>query len=187
MSTRVGYAGGTKENPIYYSLDGHSETIQIIYDPKILSYSELLDIFWQSHNPIGKPYSRQYMSIIFYHDDNQKKQAEESRNKREAELQRSVYTTIVPAGAFYSAEDYHQKYYLQSFSWFMDELRSLYPDFDELIDSTIAARLNGAAGGYGTVDLIREELDSLDLPPETVEKILGSIDKDITPLCPVPF
>ena len=69
----------------------------------------------------------------------------------------------------------------------MEELRSLYPDFDELIDSTIAARLNGAAGGYGTVDLIREELDSLGLPPETVEKILGSIDKDNKPVCPVPF
>ena len=187
MITRVGYAGGAKENPNYRSLGDHSETIQIIYDPKIISYNELLDIFWQSPNPSVRSYSRQYASVIFYHDDNQKNLAEETRNKREAELQRSIYTSIVPAGAFYSAEDYHQKYYLQGFSWFMDELRSLYPNFNELVDSTIAARLNGAAGGYGILDLIREELDSLDLPAETVEKILGSIDKDITPLCPVPF
>jgi len=147
----------------------------------------LLDIFWQSHNPSLGPPTRQYASIIFYHDDNQKNLAEESRNKQEAKLQRKIYTTIVPAEAFYSAEDYHQKYYLQGFSWFMGELRTIYPDFNELIDSTIAARLNGAAGGYGTVESIQEELNKLDLPPETVEKILGSINKNIEPVCPVPF
>ena len=76
MSTRVGYAGGAKEDPTYRSLGDHSETIQIIYDPEIISYNELLDIFWQSHNPSLGSFTRQYASIIFYHDDNQKKQAE---------------------------------------------------------------------------------------------------------------
>ena len=79
VRTRVGYAGGTKENPTYTSLGDHSEAIRIDYDPTRISYAELLEIFWQSHNCTSRAYSRQYMSIILYHDEEQRKLAEESR------------------------------------------------------------------------------------------------------------
>lgn len=69
IRTRVGYAGGSKENPTYYSLGDHSETIQIDYDPTQISYGQLLEVFWNSHNPTYEPWSRQYMSIIFYHSE----------------------------------------------------------------------------------------------------------------------
>ncbi len=66
VRTRVGYAGGTKRNPTYYNLGDHTETIQIDYDPTYVSYRELLDIFWESHDPAARPWSRQYMAVVFY-------------------------------------------------------------------------------------------------------------------------
>ena len=85
VRTRVGYAGGTKDNPTYHNLGSHSETIQIDYDPVQISYEELLRVFWDSHLPIFPPFSQQYKSAIFYHDENQQRLAEESKVRVEAE------------------------------------------------------------------------------------------------------
>ncbi|MGB5616246.1 MAG: peptide-methionine (S)-S-oxide reductase, partial [Desulfobacterales bacterium] len=74
----MGYAGGTKEAPTYHSLGDHTETIQIDYDPSQVSYNDLLDIFWQNHDPSSRAWSKQYMAAVFYHTDEQKKLAEES-------------------------------------------------------------------------------------------------------------
>jgi len=111
--TRVGYAGGSSNNPIYYNLDGHSETIQIAYDPTKVTYEELLDVFWDSHHPSAEPYSRQYMSIVFYHNEEQRRLAIESKECEESRSGLSVITEIIPFSEFYLAEDYHQKYYLR--------------------------------------------------------------------------
>ena len=160
IRTRVGYAGGTTENPTYHNLGDHTETIQIDYDPAQISYEELLETYWASHNPTGQPWSRQYISIIFYHDSDQRELAAESKQSEEDSLGREVYTEITPFSEFYLAEDYHQKYYLQREPEIMEELAAIYPNFADFLDSTAVARINGYVGGHATFEELQAQLDS---------------------------
>jgi peptide-methionine (S)-S-oxide reductase len=175
VRTRVGYAGGTTKNPTYYNLGDHSETIQIDYDPTQISYEELLDVFWDSHNPTGRSWSRQYMSIVFYHNEEQKSLAMETRDREAAKAQSKIYTEIVPASEFYLAEAYHQKYQLQRVSELMQVFRAIYPHNDQFVDSTAAARINGYLGGYSTFEALQVELDKLSLPPEVSKNLLDIV------------
>ncbi len=121
VDTAVGYAGGFTENPSYKDVctdqTGHAEVVQVEYDPAKVSYAQLLETFWKSHDPTqvnrqGPDHGTQYRTVIFYHDDEQKAEAETSKQKLDAsgKLSRPVATQIVPAGPFYRAEDYHQRY-----------------------------------------------------------------------------
>lgn len=161
VRTRVGYAGGTTENPTYYSIGDHSETIQIDYNPDLITYSELLDVFWSGHNPSTRSFSRQYRSIIFFHNEQQRVLALDSRRRQQAE--KSVYTEIVPFSKFFLAEDYHQKYYLRQVVELMGELRERYPLEEDFVGSTVTARLNGYIGGFGTENQLERELDGFAL------------------------
>ena len=127
IRTRVGYAGGTKKNPTYHALGDHTETIQMDYDPAVISYEQLLDVFWDSHNAAAPSWSRQYMSIIFYHDDEQKRLAAESRDREAARTKSTIVTEFRPAGEFYRAEGYHQKYSLRSEREILREFTAIYP------------------------------------------------------------
>ena len=127
VRTRVGYAGGKKKNPTYHDLGDHTETIQMDYDPAVISYEELLDVFWDSHNAAVPSWSRQYMSIIFTHDDEQKRLAAESRDREAAKTKSTIVTEIRPAGEFFLAEDYHQKYLLRSERDILREFTAIYP------------------------------------------------------------
>jgi methionine-S-sulfoxide reductase len=169
IRTRVGYAGGTTEHPTYRSIGDHSETIQIDYNPDVVTYSELLAVFWSSHNPSTRSFSRQYRSIIFFHNDRQQRLALETKQREQAK--RSVYTEIVPFSEFFLAEDYHQKYYLRQVGELMRELRGRYPLEEDFNNSTVAARLNGYIGGFGTENQLEEELDGFALS-EQAEKYL---------------
>jgi peptide-methionine (S)-S-oxide reductase len=113
-----GYSGGDVKNPSYHlvstGLTGHAEVIQLTFDPKVISYDGLLDIFWKSHDPTkldmqGIDVGPQYRSVIFYHSDEQKKLAEHSKQK--LAKSHKVVTEISPFKAFYPAEDYHQNYF----------------------------------------------------------------------------
>ncbi len=117
-----GYAGGDMENPSYedviYGNTNHAETIQIKFDPKIISYEQILEIFWHLIDPTtlnkqGADEGTQYRSIIFYHNDTQKKTAEESREKagKSGMYKDPIVTKIEPFKVFYKAEDYHQNYF----------------------------------------------------------------------------
>ena len=117
-----GYTGGSKENPTYEEVSsgqtGHTEAVQVVYDPAKVSYKELLDIFWKHMDPTdsgGQFVDRgsQYRPAIFYHDDEQKGQAEESREAldKSGRFSKSIVTEIVKFSNFYRAEDYHQNYY----------------------------------------------------------------------------
>lgn len=119
--TRAGYAGGTLKSPTYDKVSsgktGHAETVEVSFDPEEVSYDELLDIFWKTHDPTtpdrqGPDIGTQYRSIIFYHDDDQKSSALSSKERLERSgiLKGKITTEVVPAGRFYPAEDYHQKY-----------------------------------------------------------------------------
>lgn len=110
LQTVVGYAGGTEENPTYENVGGHTETVEVTYDPERISYEEILGYFWKAHNPTV-PHKTQYQSIIFYHDDAQKDAAEKSKAEEERRRGAKVLTEIRPAGTLWRAEEYHQKYY----------------------------------------------------------------------------
>lgn len=165
VRTRVGYAGGTLDNPTYRNLGDHTETIQIDYDPTQVSYGQLLEVYWDSHNPTTQRWSRQYMSIIFYHDNEQLTLASQSKQREEDSRGHRVYTEIIPFSRFYLAEDYHQKYRLQQVPELMEELTAIYPGFADFRDSTAVARINGYVGGHITFQELQEQLNSSRLPP----------------------
>ncbi len=171
IRTRVGYAGGTKKNPTYRDLGDHTETVQIDYDPSRITYRQLLDVFWAGHEPSARSWSRQYAAIIFYHDAEQKRLAEETKSEVAAATGRPVQTEIVPYREFYLAEDYHQKHALRLNREFLDEMSKTYPDARDLIGSTAAARLNGYLGGEGTYENLLAELDDLGLSPSRKESL----------------
>jgi len=117
-----GYSGGKVKNPSYKEicsgLTGHAEVIQVKYDPQTVSYEELLEIFWQTHDPTtlnrqGADVGTQYRSVVFYHNDAQKKLAEHYKQKLQENkvFDDPVVTEISPFETFYKAEDYHQNYY----------------------------------------------------------------------------
>lgn len=117
-----GYAGGRVKNPTYREvcsgLTGHAEVIQFNYDPKVVSYDELLEIFWKTHDPTtlnrqGNDVGTQYRSVVFYHNDEQKKAAEYYKQKLEENkvFDDPIVTEISEFPGFYKAEDYHQNYY----------------------------------------------------------------------------
>ena len=122
IKVESGYAGGKVKNPTYKEvcsgLTGHAEVIQLTYDPNEITYDELLEIFWKTHDPTtlnqqGADVGTQYRSVIFYHDDSQKQLAElykEKLDKSEA-FSNPIVTEISPYTIFYKAEDYHQNYY----------------------------------------------------------------------------
>lgn len=172
VHTQVGYAGGSKSNPTYRSLGNHSEAIQIEYDPGQLTYEELLDIFWSDHSPTRQPSSRQYASIIFFHDEEQRQLAVATKTRREADKGQDLYTEIVPYAGFWRAEDYHQKYYLRGVRELIREFEAMYPDSGSFVESTAAARVNGFLGGHGTLEQLESEIGGLGLSSEGREKLL---------------
>ena len=103
VRTRVGFAGGTKESPTYRSLGDHTETVELEWDPAVTSYKKLLDIFWNNHDPTTSC-SRQYMSAIFYHSEEQRGEAEKSMKVAQENNRRNITTLILPAKEFYNAE-----------------------------------------------------------------------------------
>ena len=171
----MGYAGGSKDNPTYHDLGDHSETIQIEYDPTQISYQDLLDIFWSSHSPTARPWSQQYASIIFTHNEEQKRLAEASLDREAASRENEIYTEIVPFDRFYLAETYHQKYRLQQIPALAREFRALYPQDEDFINSTAAARVNGYVGGYGTLDALQAEIGDLGLSQAAQGELLEMV------------
>ena len=120
QSVLSGYSGGTKANPTYEEVctgkTGHAEVAQIVYDPAKISYSELLQMFWQAHDPTtlnrqGADVGTQYRSVIFYHNDEQKIAAEKSKAEAQKEFDDPIVTEIQPLKEFYAAENYHQDYF----------------------------------------------------------------------------
>ncbi|ELU11643.1 hypothetical protein CAPTEDRAFT_135328, partial [Capitella teleta] len=103
-ATRVGYTGGTLVDPCYHNMGDHTESVQVEYNPDVISYPDLLDIFWNNHNCTSAS-SRQYMSAIFCHDDQQRSLAEETKDEHQRRIGRPVSTVIQQVNAFYDAEE----------------------------------------------------------------------------------
>ena len=122
VDVAVGYAGGTVDQPTYRMVcsgkSGHAEVVRVEYDPSRVSFENLLELFWQIHDPTtlnrqGPDIGTQYRSVIFYSDDRERVAAEESKRRLDesGKFRRPIVTQIVPAAEFFPAEDYHQRYY----------------------------------------------------------------------------
>lgn len=119
VDTTVGFMGGHTKNPTYKEVctdkTGHAETVLVEYDPEEVSYNELLDVFWKIHDPTqmnrqGPDIGSQYRSVIFYYNDGQKKEAQESLDKEQKKTEEKIVTEITSASEFYRAEEHHQRY-----------------------------------------------------------------------------
>ncbi|MEF8836854.1 MAG: peptide-methionine (S)-S-oxide reductase MsrA [Candidatus Bipolaricaulota bacterium] len=173
IRTRVGYAGGAKEDPTYHDLGDHTESVQLEFNPEVVSYEDLVEIFWESHDPSSRSYSTQYANILFYHNDYQQKVAERTKQEFEEKRDKKVHTQVRPIEEFYPAEPYHQKYRLKQSSQFIGVLGDIYPDSEDLRDSTAAARLNGFLAGHGTPDQVEKLAGKLGLSEAARGKLLN--------------
>ncbi len=169
----MGYAGGDLLEPTYHNLATHAEAIQLDYDPSILSYESMLELFFQSHRPVGGMRSTQYRSAIFCENDAEIAVAERAKYQMEADWQTPVSTEIAQGRTFWMAEDYHQKYRLQHTPRLMKGLQTLYPDFWDLVASPTAMRLNALAAGKLPPELMKEELADYGLSEALMKTIRG--------------
>lgn len=149
VRTCVGYAGGSKINPEYRSLGDHAECVQIEYDPTVINFRQLLEVFWSNHDSRqvfgqGPDVGNQYRSIIFTNGTEESRLAALSKEREQTRLKSSVVTTqIQPLGLFYPAESDHQKFELKR-NHFLLQLIGNLPQ-EELQSSSLAAKLNGYA------------------------------------------
>jgi peptide-methionine (S)-S-oxide reductase len=162
--------GGSKASPSYHSLGDHTETTQVEFDPTQTSYEQLLALFAQTHDMGRGAYSRQYMSVLFPHGEKQERAAREFIAARKSAGE-AVATAVLPCEptALTVAEGYHQKYTLRRFP---DVLRALKLGSDTaVIDSPVAARLNGYLDGNGTGEALEREMASWGLEQPAVDAV----------------
>lgn len=169
--TRVGYAGGRKEQPTYGSMGDHTECFEVDFDPSVVTYEDLLEIFWQSHDPTRQAWKVQYASVILGHSDEQLSAATASAERFSSLIGRRVATRIEPIERFWLAEGYHQKYYLQGHNAFSAMFHSIYPQEPAFIASTAAARINGYLYGMGTCARLERDLPGLGLDHDFAEHL----------------
>lgn len=144
----------------------HTECFQVDYDPKVISYEDLLERFWQSHDPTRPAMKTQYESVVLAADAEQLELARESAAATARLLGRTVRTRIELLDRFWLAEDYHQKYYLRGHRELAGELHDAYPEETDFIDSPAAARINGYVFGGGNCARLERDLPGFGLSAE---------------------
>ncbi|XP_055597854.1 peptide methionine sulfoxide reductase-like [Uranotaenia lowii] len=170
LRTIVGYSGGTTPSPVYRNMGDHTEVIEIHYDPTQITFLDLLELFWNNHEyGLTTRIKRQYMSLILYHNEEQRQISEKSR--QEEQIKRApeqIITEIAPAGIFYPAEDYHQKYRLQSHR---ELAKGIGLKAELLHSSHVAARLNGYLIGVGGLDQFDADAHRLGLSKDQIQYV----------------
>ncbi|KAF8378674.1 hypothetical protein HHK36_030023 [Tetracentron sinense] len=151
VKTATGYCGGTLKKPTHREVrearTGHTEAVKVIYDNRKFSYRSLCDLFWETHDPTNKEYlgfgvTTHHRSAIYYLKEDQRKQAQESKIRRQMKLNKRIVTKIIPLDSeFFFAENQHQKYYLQK-NWRLCESLNL-RSTEQFVESNIACKLNG--------------------------------------------
>jgi len=162
--TRVGYAGGKEGQPTSKNTLDYTEVLQIQYNPELLSLDEILTQFFDQHNTTREPYSIKYRSVLFYQNEEQKEKmyqkVEEMKQKYGV-----IYTTVEPFEQFYEEGTRHQKYYLQRWKPVYKTWCQLHLGENSLVESTLAARLNGLSRGCGTLEEIQRQFQNPLLEP----------------------
>lgn len=173
ISTVVGYAGGTFPQPTYRKIDDYTETVEITFDPNLLSLESLLHLFWQTHDATKNRFykERQYISLIIFQNTQQKEMAETIKRIEEERQEKEIQTEFQVATPFYPAEDYHQKYFLRRFKEATKNVQSLFPNEETFIRSTIAARLNGFIRENSHLPEIKKEINNWGLSEENLKEL----------------
>jgi len=168
----------------------YTETVRVEFDPQVISYRRLLELFWESHDPTYDSSLRQYRNAVFYTSEQQRIEAEESREDLKQERKRPILSAIERAGIFYPAEDYHQKYYLQKVDLLFREIKQIYPGNEDFTASTAAARINGYLGCFADPEDFKANIDLLGLSTESrnylVEYVTTSCKGYEGLTCPAP-
>lgn len=166
----MGYTGGTLPDPTYHHLGDHTESFQIDYDPRRISYEALLGYFWKESDPTERSYSRQYMAAVFYENETQQRLALATGRQALAGRSEPLRTPVLPLGTFYRAEDYHQKYYLRRFT----DLMRAFEGYSEreFEDSTAAMWLNACVDGHWKRVDVDAELERLGLSEADRQQLL---------------
>ncbi len=178
--TRVGYTGGEKKFPTYHSLGNHTEALQIDFDPDVIGFEDVVEFFWNNHNPLRNGISRQYMSAVWYHDESQREIIEKAKETVARKLSGKVQTPVLPLEVFYPAEGYHQKYRLQQQPSLMMHFAGMYSDASRFVDSTAAARLNGFLYGYGSRELFDRESSNYGISKEELLQAISFRESSAT-------
>ncbi|CDP02758.1 unnamed protein product [Coffea canephora] len=192
VKTAAGFCGGRIRKPSYREVcegkSGHTEAVKVTYDKRKIAYGFLCDMFWETHDPTNKDLlnfglGTHYRSAIFHATDQERKEAQQSKIRRQMKLNRRIVTKIIPySGEFYLAENYHQKYYLQKHCWLCESL-SLRSTCN-FVESQIACKLNGvlAMEGKFIIDELGRVAESYQLPKQSIsacEEIIGSIKRNL--------
>lgn len=150
LKTRVGYSGGTSPSPTYKNIGDHTEIVEIQFNPELTKFKEIINLFYSKHN-FTLPQKTQYKSVILYVDEEQKKIALEEMEKAKEKYNKNTifYTFLQKFEKFYQAEDYHQKYWLRCEN---DIFKELNLSNSQLINSTLATKINGYLGGNSKED-----------------------------------
>lgn len=173
MRTRVGYAGGSSINPSYTNLGLHTEVIEIDYDPEIISYSQLIDEFFNAHNETLRPYDQRVKSLIFYRDDEELEIAKVKLNDARMAIddEENVYTELKEFSVFYIAEEKNQNRSLKTEISLYEEIRAKYGSDEKVLLSVLASKLNGVVYGYGSVEEAENLLSKSALSEEAINRI----------------
>uniref|UniRef100_A0A915Q0Z2 peptide-methionine (S)-S-oxide reductase n=1 Tax=Setaria digitata TaxID=48799 RepID=A0A915Q0Z2_9BILA len=171
LMTRVGYAGGTTEAPNYRNIGDHTEITEIQFDETVTSFNDILDCFWEHHDPTIK-YKKQYKSAILYVDDQQKEIVRESLERAQKKYgNKKLDTYVQKLVQFYQAEDYHQKYWLRCQTAIFAKLNL---SDQEMVSSRLATKVNAFLAGYKNFDVLKQLADEYRLD-ENVTKLIESI------------
>lgn len=158
----------------------HTESLEIDYDPTVISVVELLKMFWQHHHSqrINDYRGRQYLSLLLYRNEQQLEQIQSQKQKFERQLEEEILTEIKPYHHFYCAEDRHQKYYLKRFSNAYASIFQHFATERAFVDSTVVARLNGIAKGFGSYSDLKQSVrfwGLSEIEEQNLNKLLLSI------------
>ncbi len=171
LRTRVGYAGGTTARPTYRSIGDHSEAIEIDFDPEVISFKELTQVFFESHNACASPWSTQYRSAAFPRDAEQRRILEATKREAADLAGTQVLTAIEDFSGFTLAEDYHQKYKLRRIARAVNEFAELFPTTESFLGSVAVTKANALVGGALSAGAFGGDLRALGLSPEATAAV----------------
>ncbi|WP_423190407.1 peptide-methionine (S)-S-oxide reductase MsrA [Alkalibacterium sp. f15] len=179
IHTRTGFTGGTTAEPTYRNIGDHTEAIQIDFDSSLLSYEDILQIYWDSHDAVKDRSfkGRQYLSLLIVHSTNQRETVELIKIEWEKRHGKTIGTEIQYDRPFYPAENRHQKYFLKRFPKAMESILPLFSDHQHFTDSTIAARLNGFVRENGRLNDIKDEISDWQLTDEEENVLQNMLQK----------
>lgn len=173
--TEVGYAGGDMPDPEYKNMGDHTEAVQIHYIPDIISFEELVEMFFDTQTCPHLNQSNQYRSILFYGDDEERNIILKIMEKKEKEMGGKFDTDIRPFKNFYAAENYHQKYYFKRIRKLYYDMKEIYNKEKEITMSTAVGHMNGYVHGHGNYELLKEEIHELGLTEEGNDLLIAFV------------